>query len=136
MKPGHAEAHNNLGNVCKDQGHVADALACYRKSLALNPNNARIHSNLVLTLNCASDYEARAIYEEHRRWSLRHTEPLAKNVQPHVNERSGTRRLRLGYVSPNLCEHSVAFFLEPILAHHAAEQVEVFCYAEVGIPMP
>ena len=44
------------------------------------------------------------------------------------------QRLRIGYVSPDLREHPVAFFLEPILACHDHQHVELFCYADVTQP--
>src|SRR5262249_59914368 len=48
--------------------------------------------------------------------------------------RNPDRRLRVGYVSPDLAQHPVAFFLLPALTHHDRAQVEVICYAEVGAP--
>jgi len=38
------------------------------------------------------------------------------------------RRLKIGYVSADFRHHSVAYFIEPILARHDKRQVEVFCY--------
>jgi predicted O-linked N-acetylglucosamine transferase (SPINDLY family) len=40
------------------------------------------------------------------------------------------RRLRIGYISPDLREHSVSFFIEGLLREHDASQVETFCYAD------
>jgi predicted O-linked N-acetylglucosamine transferase (SPINDLY family) len=40
----------------------------------------------------------------------------------------GNRRLRVGYVSPDLRRHSVAFFFEGLLRHHDRERFEIFCY--------
>jgi predicted O-linked N-acetylglucosamine transferase (SPINDLY family) len=39
------------------------------------------------------------------------------------------RRLRVGYLSADFRQHSCAFFLEPLLAAHDPETVEVFAYA-------
>ena len=38
------------------------------------------------------------------------------------------RRLRIGYVSPNLSRHSVGYFIEPVLRNHDRSSFEVFCY--------
>src|SRR5262249_18622114 len=38
------------------------------------------------------------------------------------------RRLRVGYLSPDLRTHSVAFFITPVLATHDRREVEVVCY--------
>src|SRR5262249_12025745 len=68
----------------------------------------------------------------HRAWVQQHAP--ARLGTCHSNESSPERRLRIGYVSPDFRHHSVAFFLEPILAYHDLQQVEVFCYAEVPVP--
>jgi predicted O-linked N-acetylglucosamine transferase (SPINDLY family) len=36
--------------------------------------------------------------------------------------------LRIGYVSPDLRNHSVAYFFEPVLDRHDREGFEIFCY--------
>src|SRR5215831_12147755 len=46
LKPGFAEAHNNLGTALQDQGRLAEAIAQYRRALALNPGYAEAHGNL------------------------------------------------------------------------------------------
>ena len=40
-----------------------------------------------------------------------------------------TRRLRIGYLSPDFRRHSVAYFVDSFLPHHDAAAVEVFCYS-------
>jgi predicted O-linked N-acetylglucosamine transferase (SPINDLY family) len=85
-------------------------------------------------MNYHPGMEASAIAEEHRRWNQVHAEPLRPFILPHTNERSPSRRLRIGYVSPDFRAHSVAYFLEGLLEHHDHSQVEVFCYAEVANP--
>jgi len=42
------------------------------------------------------------------------------------------RRLRVGYLSADLRTHSVAYFLEPILATHGREAAEVWCYSTLS----
>jgi predicted O-linked N-acetylglucosamine transferase (SPINDLY family) len=52
----------------------------------------------------------------------------------YINDRTDGRRLKVGYVSPDFRQHSVAYFLEPLLRSHDRKVIEVFCYAEVGWP--
>jgi protein O-GlcNAc transferase len=42
--------------------------------------------------------------------------------------------LRIGYVSPDLRNHALARYFEPVLANHDPRQVQAFCYAEVELP--
>jgi predicted O-linked N-acetylglucosamine transferase (SPINDLY family) len=77
-------------------------------------------------------HDAGAIYREHLLFSKQYEAPLAGSIIPHSNECSLTRRLKIGYVSADFKKHSVAYFIEPVLARHRKEQVSVHCYADVG----
>ncbi len=52
----------------------------------------------------------------------------------HANSKDLDRKLRIGYVSSDFKNHSVAYFIEPVLKAHDREKVEVYCYANVGKP--
>src|SRR5271157_3127927 len=134
LKPDYAEARCNLGNALKDQGKLDEAVACYRRALELKPDYAGVHSNLLYIRLFCPGYDAQAIFEEHRRWSRQHAEPLARFIQPHSNDRSLHRRLRIGYVSPDFRNHAASFFLVALLSAHDHENFEIFCYADVVCP--
>jgi predicted O-linked N-acetylglucosamine transferase (SPINDLY family) len=129
LKPGYAEAHHNLGNVLKATGQLDPSIAAYRQAIALKPALVEAHSNLVYALHFHPAYDAKAIAQEQHRWSDQHAEPLKRFIQPHSNERSVDRRLRIGYVSPDFREHPVGRFLLPLLAHHDKSGFEIFAYS-------
>jgi predicted O-linked N-acetylglucosamine transferase (SPINDLY family) len=131
IRPDYAEAHSNLGSVCKDQGKLEEAIACYRRAVELKPDRAELHSNLLYALMFSPGYDRQALYAEHRRWGQDHARPLAKAMPPHANDRSAARRLRIGYVSPDIRLHPVGRFLLPLLESHDHEGFEIFCYASV-----
>ncbi len=130
LDPAHAGAHNNLGNCWKQRGELGEAIAAFRQAAEIR-GDAVGHSNLVYSLHFHPDYSPRAILEEHREWNRRHAEPLAREIAPHVNERSPGRRLRIGYVSPDFREHPIGRLLVGPLAAHDPAAVEVFCYSDV-----
>ncbi len=132
--PAYAIAYNNLGNALKDQGNLGEAVASFRRAVELEPDVPTAHSNLLYTLVFCPGYDARAILEEHRLWSRRFAEPLARLIEPHSNDRSCHRRLRIGYVSPDLCDHAQSFFTAPLLSAHDHENFEITCYADVARP--
>ena len=47
LKPDYAEAHNNLGNILKEQGKLDESEACFRQAIELKPDFAEAHSNLL-----------------------------------------------------------------------------------------
>jgi protein O-GlcNAc transferase len=129
-----AESLYNLGSTLKDQGRLAEAVACFRRALTLKPEAAAVHSNLVYTLLFCPEVDALSLAEEHRRWNRQHAEPLTAASVPPANDPSPERRLRVGYVSPDLRAHVVGRNLLPLLAAHDHQQFEIFCYADVPQP--
>ena len=51
LRADHALAHLNLGNVRREQGRLADAIACYERAIAGAPNLAAAHFNLANVLS-------------------------------------------------------------------------------------
>jgi predicted O-linked N-acetylglucosamine transferase (SPINDLY family) len=128
MDPDHPGALTNLGNAYKDQGFAAAAIAAHRKALSIRPNDAAVHSNLLLDMQYTSIADPEAILEEARRYARQHEEPLAVVAGPRPTRPLPGRRLRIGYVSTNLREHPLSFFLEPILDAHDHRHFEIYCY--------
>ena len=134
LTPDYAEAHNDLGVALKDKGDLDEAQACFRRALELKPDYAAAHSNLLYTQVLLPGCDPPTLRDEHRRWNRQHAEPLAKFLEPHANDRSPNRRLRVGYVSPDFCRHPVGRFLLPLLESHDHHALEIYCYASVRTP--
>ncbi len=133
LAPDFAEASNNLGNALRDLGRLDEAVEAYRSALAMRPDYVEAHSNLLFCLNYAPDLPAEAIFDEYRRWNERHAKPLAP-AEPRYGAARGDdmRRLRVGYLSPDLRRHSARHFIEPLFERHDKRAVEAFAYAEVA----
>jgi predicted O-linked N-acetylglucosamine transferase (SPINDLY family) len=129
LKPDYAEAHNNLGLALALQGRIDQVVAHYERALTLWPDNVVAHNSLLLTLNYVSDKDPVAVYAAHLDFAKRWEAPLSTSIQSHANDRSRERRLRIGYVSSDFKQHSVSYFIEPVLAHHDHERFEIFCYS-------
>ncbi len=46
LRPDHALAQLNLGNIRREQGRLAEAVACYERAIALTPNSIAANFNL------------------------------------------------------------------------------------------
>ncbi|HZD92109.1 MAG TPA: tetratricopeptide repeat protein, partial [Pseudolabrys sp.] len=132
LKPDHADAHGNLAIVFMEQGRIEEADAAFRRALDLAPGNAHIRSNWLFCQNYRTDIAADAAFVMHRTFEAQHGRPAAHAV--HGHDRTPGRRLKIGYVSPDFRTHSVAYFVEPLLAAHDRQAVEVTCYADVAKP--
>jgi predicted O-linked N-acetylglucosamine transferase (SPINDLY family) len=132
LRPAYVEALVNLGSDLKDTGRLDESLALQRKAVELNPYSHQAHSNLVNNLHFHPDQDAKSIAIELQLWNNRHGKPLKKFMQPHPNDRTPDRRLRVGYVSADFAGHASVYFLVPLLRSHNREQVEVFCYSDAA----
>ena len=129
-----ADAHNNLGLALMRQGRLAEAEAALRQALALRPDFALPHSNILFCLNYRPDISAEEVFAEYRRWDRQHAQDLLPKDAVFELDRTPTRKLRVGYVSPDFRQHAVALFAEPLLANHDRSEVELHCYSEVAAP--
>ncbi len=124
-RPDLPEPHVNLAGTLKDQGRLEEALAESREALELDPKSTGPFSNFFFYLHYADLCPPEMAFEEHRRWGERHRALAAEAPE---------RRLRVGYVSPDFRGHSVAYFVEPVVAAHNRDAVEVYCYSNVARP--
>lgn len=134
LKTDYADAHNSLGHALKSQGRLDEALEEYRQALKINPYLARAHSNLLLSLQYMPGINRAQMFAEHQRWAEQHAAPLVAVTYRHGKYLAPERRLKVGYVSPDFCAHSVAFFIEPVIVSHDRAKFEVICYADVPRP--
>jgi predicted O-linked N-acetylglucosamine transferase (SPINDLY family) len=133
LRPEYAGAYHDLGRIGVDEGLLAEAATNFRQALAANPE-PESQTNLLYLLNYFPETNPDEHFAEHRRWSDYFELPLRFARRPHDNDPAPDRRLRIGYVSPDLRDHPVASFIEPVLRAHRPEQVETFCYANVPVP--
>jgi predicted O-linked N-acetylglucosamine transferase (SPINDLY family) len=131
LRPNYPEAYNNLGNALKDVGLLDEAISAYRLGVSLAPDNAQLDGHLLFLLHFHPEYDAHAIAAEHRRWNLKHAEPLRRFAQPHSNDRDPDRRLRIGYVSPDFRSHVIGRNLLPLFHQHDHRLFEIICYSQV-----
>jgi predicted O-linked N-acetylglucosamine transferase (SPINDLY family) len=134
VAPDFAPSYSMLGSLLREEGRIGEAVESFRRAIALKPDFREAHSNLCYALYFDPDVSCATIFQEHLAWAQRFAEPLRGQLKPHDNDRSPDRKLRIGYVSPELRQHVVAFFMEPILEHHDRERFEVYAYADVSNP--
>jgi len=131
FSPDLAVAHSNLGNLLQEQSNHDAALESYKKALSLNPALTVAQSGLLFTVNYHPSLSAEQVFSVYREYEQRWGLPLRRPQNSHENSRDTARRLRIGYVSPDFCEHTVGYFLLPAMSHHDKQSVEVFAYAEI-----
>lgn len=65
-----------------------------------------------------------------RDWGQRFADPLTRKAKLlKVQDRNPRKKLKIGYVTADFRQHSIAFFMQPVLAHHNPDNVEVHVYS-------
>jgi predicted O-linked N-acetylglucosamine transferase (SPINDLY family) len=135
IKTDFAEAHNNLGNTLKDLGRFADAAAHYHRALELQPESARTYSNLLLVLNYSASESPEYCLEQARRFGRMLDAGRSEKYRTWTCS-PRPARLRIGFVSGDLCNHPVGHFLVGPLTHIDPARVELIAYPTVDFADP
>jgi len=122
-----AKAWQNWGAINLHLAHADIALNAFEKALVLNPDDVIIHSQLLWILNFVTPTRT-----QRQMQACSNFEALCQrlNADKAINKpiKQARQRLRIGYLSFDLREHPVGYFMQPILAQHDRQQYEIFCY--------
>jgi predicted O-linked N-acetylglucosamine transferase (SPINDLY family) len=129
-----ANARNLLEVTLARQGRIEAGLEVLEDVPVLAPEAAELQMNRLLHLNYDPDRSPEQLKREHLAWAERFARPLYASQLGCPQERDPDRRLRVGYLSPDLRRHSVAYFVAPLLLAHDRREVEAICYASVLRP--
>ncbi|XDF35017.1 glycosyltransferase [Paracidovorax avenae] len=128
LQPQMADAQHGLSLALFNIGRREEALrmiddVCQRGgSSAMWVMRAFLHSQ--------ADRDPVRTLQVYQDWGRRFADPLTRKAPPFTGiDRDPRRRLRIGYVTADFREHSIAFFMLPVLHHHDPEAVEVHVYS-------
>lgn len=124
----YADAYINRGRAFKAIQLLDKALADYSKARSINPNSILAQINFLYTLNFISTYTCKEIADEHILFGKRYSKAVQPVGNVCVDKGNSHKRLKIGYISQDFRQHSVAYFIEPIMRHHDHDQFEVFAY--------
>ena len=125
---GLATAHNRLANCYNQLGRMAEARSHYLEVCRIEPEFAHAWTSALACLNYDPDCPPEQAAADHRHWAGQVAAPFYPKLARFACDRDPARRLRIGYVSPDLRRHPVSAIFAPILAAHDRSQVEVTCY--------
>lgn len=117
-----------LACIWMNLGELDKALAWADAALRIEPDNEVMFINRTcwLAARCGDPLQAKELFEA---WGKRFMDPLTENASFRFTQTlKRDRILRIGYVSGDLKNHSVRYFIQPILAGHDRERVEVHAF--------
>lgn len=134
LEPDNALSLAAYGNALREQGDIDGAIDMLVRSKAREQFNSAYWDCLLFTLNYnLSTSRAKAL-----EYSLAYDESLQLRlkelgVSPKKDFKSITAkdRLKIGFVSPDFCVHSCAYFLLPLFENLNHDRFEIYCYSNV-----
>ena len=121
-----AVAYMSLGTILSRLGLGERCTQAFERARKLDPSSHIIASCHLQSMNYLPNVSPEEIFAKQREFAETFESPLIASHTLHSNTRNPKKRLRIGYVSGDLREHSVAYFISPILTHHDPDQFEVW----------
>jgi predicted O-linked N-acetylglucosamine transferase (SPINDLY family) len=125
-EPGFTKAQFGRALALQQAHRLPEAIAAFDAALRAEPENHAARSYRLMALNYLDGHSREQLFAEHAEFGRRF--PAAAAARPAVSTGAANRKLRLAFLSPDLREHSVAYFLEPLLAHLSPGEFEVVLY--------
>jgi len=116
------------GHLLAGQARIEAAWEYLEKAAEICPDKSHVRATGLFFANAHPDLGRDHIFAMHQKWaSLMHKE-TPEAFTEWKNDRSPDRPLKIGYLSPDLRGHSVAYFLQPLLVAHDKSSFEIFIY--------
>ncbi|MBK5276957.1 MAG: tetratricopeptide repeat protein [Desulfuromonadales bacterium] len=128
LMPSSSTAMQVMAVIYLASGRADEALVWFQRAVDAGGGGLAF-SNMLFAMNYSQNCLPDEIFKESCRW-----ENVAAVHQEHFTfPPRSPGRLRIGYVSGDFKQHSVAFFFEPLLTAHNRNRFEVHCYSNVVV---
>lgn len=127
--PADANCLHNLGVSLLAAGEVEQARVALLACLELQPAAIAARSSLLFSLCHLPAVDGHRVLAEHVRWHQMHGRGFEPAQPPPLALGEPARKLRVGFVSADFRQHSLAYFIAPLFTHHDRTQFEFFCYS-------
>jgi predicted O-linked N-acetylglucosamine transferase (SPINDLY family) len=123
-----AVIHDTYIQTCEWE-KASGTIERFRKT-EMNPAARDVLAGSFMEFCAITDLSLDEISEQHKKWGEL-TEQEAKPFEHDKRGSTGTerRKLRIGYSSPDLRQHSVGYLIKDIIASHNHKEFEIVCYA-------
>ena len=127
MNPKYAEAYYNMGIVFKDKGKLDNAIDAFKKSISIKPDYFEAFSNLIYLMAQMEPADSRILHNIADKYNQA---TLSMVRQPFQNNRFvRSKKLRLGFVSGDMRDHPVGYFLQNLFKYIDKDKIDIYVYS-------
>jgi protein O-GlcNAc transferase len=125
----------SYGLAFQHQGRIAEALEIFRRAVDRAPEDGRARGFLLYALFHVPEGVKRHA-EAAAEFAAIHAEAPRKSAASFTNRKLSGRKLRIGYVAPDIMGTQLRQFLAPVLENHDPKAVEIFHYMHTAPSAP
>lgn len=125
--PHEPELLSNLGELHKSVGNIEASVDAHSRANQLEPGHAGIHSNLMLAMLYSPQYTNEDLHQAAIRFGQL---PQPRPSRPRATLRPdlSSRKIRIGFLSPDLRQHPVGRLIQPVFRCLNRERFEIYAY--------
>lgn len=127
LNPNLPEVFSNLGVLLKDLGRLKESEESYREAIRLKPDYAVAYSNLLFSLNYVESLSPDATLAEAKSFGLVVSASAMPKFSSWIVDLK-SNKLRVGFVSGDLRNHPVGYFIEGLIKYLDQRQFETYAF--------
>lgn len=128
LSPDNHEAIMNLALLESDTANAHKAVDLMRNAIARFPSNPILHDSLAM-FSCYDDQlTPKEVFEIHQAFG-QCVQSKVHTPKSYPNTPDRNKRIRIGFVSPDFKEHSIAYFVEPVFEHLNKKNFELVVFS-------
>ena len=131
LNPGDINAMAMLASIYQDLGEHDRSYQLYQLLLSKLPDNTVLRSNYLLSQQWhpeISPFEMKCSAKEWGDWLISKVGERPRPFLPSLE----SRKLRVGYVSADFCQHTVGLLVKNVICSHS-DAVQVYCYSATRV---
>ena len=127
IQPDFADACNNIGNMLSDQGNIEEAIEAYNRTISMNPHHFKAYSNLIFFLAQIELVDSKFLEKITKSYNKATSSKVKRSF--HHKKSFPSQKLRVGFVSGDMRDHPVGYFLQNLFKYINKEKVEIYVYS-------
>jgi protein O-GlcNAc transferase len=134
LDPKDTYSYSLMGSIARQhRASIGEAETYFRTALEFDPTSTSTRSALLFLLSEQNTLSQEELFKEHCLYGHFIETPVKNKWPAHTNSKEVDRRLRVGFVSGDLCLHVVATFFMPVLRQlFLDESLMLFAYDNSG----
>jgi predicted O-linked N-acetylglucosamine transferase (SPINDLY family) len=133
MEPDSTATLINLGAAFNSQGKLKEAINCYRRAISITPDFVGTYCSLLMTLQYDFTTTVEQLFAEAKRFASQFESMLFPLPVKEKTAYQPGRRLKIGFVSADLRNHPVGYFLENVLRNLDKNAFTLFAYSNHAV---